>query len=66
MPIPDPLIEETRERIVLEGDVPSPANPPKGCHFCTRCPVVMDVCRQVEPDLLEVEPQHSVACHLFS
>lgn len=66
VPIPDPLIEETRERIVLEGDVPSPANPPKGCHFCTRCPVVMDVCRQVEPDLLEVEPQHSVACHLFS
>ena len=46
VPIPDPVIEGKRKRIILEGDVPSPANPPKGCHFCTRCPRVMDVCRE--------------------
>ncbi len=66
VPIPDPVIEEGRERIVLEGDVPSPANPPRGCYFCTRCPVVMDVCRQIEPVLREVESRHSVACHLYN
>jgi oligopeptide transport system ATP-binding protein len=65
VPIPDPAVEEKRERIVLEGDVPSPANPPAGCHFCTRCPAVMDVCRQVEPLLREIEPSHFVACHLY-
>ncbi len=65
VPIPDPEIEEKRERIVLEGDVPSPANPPAGCHFCTRCPAVMDVCRQVEPELREIEPSHWAACHLY-
>ncbi len=66
VPIPDPVIEETRERIVLEGDVPSPANPPNGCHFCTRCPAVMEVCRQIEPELREIEAQHFVACHLYN
>jgi oligopeptide transport system ATP-binding protein len=65
-PIPDPTIEETRERIVLEGDVPSPANPPTGCHFCTRCPAVMNVCHQIEPLLREVEAKHYVACHLYT
>ena len=65
-PIPDPTIEETRERIVLEGDVPSPANPPTGCHFCTRCPAVMNVCHQIEPQLREVEAKHYVACHLYT
>jgi oligopeptide transport system ATP-binding protein len=65
VPIPDPVIEEKRERLVLEGDVPSPANPPPGCHFCTRCPAVMDVCKSVEPPLREVEPRHWVACHLY-
>ena len=65
VPIPDPEIEEKRERIVLEGDVPSPANPPAGCRFCTRCPAVMDVCRQVEPELREIEPSHWAACHLY-
>ena len=50
VPIPDPVIEKRRERIILTGDVPSPINPPSGCHFHTRCPYVMDVCRQVDPD----------------
>ncbi len=54
-----------RERIILQGDVPSPANPPKGCNFCTRCPRVMDICRTVKPDLSEVEPGRLVACHLY-
>ena len=50
VPIPDPVIEEKRKRIILEGDVPSPVNPPKGCNFCTRCPKVMDICREQEPE----------------
>jgi oligopeptide/dipeptide ABC transporter ATP-binding protein len=65
VPIPDPDLEEKRERIVLKGDVPSPINPPEGCNFCTRCPHVMDICREVEPDLQEVSPHRWVACHLF-
>ncbi len=64
-PIPDPEIEATRKRIVLEGDVPSPVNPPKGCHFSTRCPKVIDICRQTEPLLKEVETGRQVACHLY-
>jgi oligopeptide transport system ATP-binding protein len=63
---PDPEIARNRKRIILKGDVPSPANPPKGCNFCTRCPKVMDVCRAWKPDLLEVEPDRFVACHLFA
>jgi oligopeptide transport system ATP-binding protein len=65
LPIPDPEIEQTRERIILEGDVPSPVDPPPGCNFNTRCPRVMDVCTQVEPELKEAEPQRWVACHLY-
>ncbi|MBC7737336.1 MAG: ATP-binding cassette domain-containing protein, partial [Candidatus Saccharibacteria bacterium] len=61
---PDPALAR-RERIVLQGDVPSPANPPKGCNFCTRCPKVMDICRTVKPALLQVEPGRLVACHLY-
>ena len=49
VPIPDPVIEKRRERIILPGDVPSPINPPSGCHFHTRCPYAMEVCRQVDP-----------------
>jgi len=63
VPIPDPVVEEKRQRIILEGDVPSPANPPPGCNFNTRCPVVMDICREVEPEFREVGPEHWVACH---
>ncbi|NJS38131.1 MAG: ATP-binding cassette domain-containing protein [Rhodobacteraceae bacterium] len=62
---PDPALAANRRRIILTGDVPSPANPPKGCNFCTRCPKVMDICRTVKPDLTEVEPQRFVACHLY-
>lgn len=65
IPIPDPELEEKRVRIVLEGDVPSPINPPKGCHFSTRCPKVMDICHQVEPEFRELEPDHFAACHLY-
>jgi oligopeptide transport system ATP-binding protein len=63
VPIPDPVVEEKRQRTILEGDVPSPANPPAGCNFNTRCPVVMDVCSEVEPEFIEVEPGHFCACH---
>lgn len=62
IPIPDPTAK--RDRIVLTGDVPSPVNPPAGCRFHTRCPYVMDVCREVEPVLTDVGGRHQVACHL--
>jgi oligopeptide transport system ATP-binding protein len=64
VPEPDPEREATRQRIILKGDVPSPANPPKGCNFCTRCPEVFDRCRSEEPQLTEVRPGRFVACHL--
>lgn len=54
------------QRIVLQGEVPSPINPPTGCRFHTRCPHVMDVCKDIEPVVMEVEPGHKVACHLFT
>jgi oligopeptide transport system ATP-binding protein len=62
---PDPVRAASRKRIILKGDVPSPANPPKGCNFNTRCPRVFDRCRVEKPPLQEVEPQRFVACHLF-
>jgi oligopeptide transport system ATP-binding protein len=65
VPIPDPVIEEKRQRIILEGDVPSPANPPKGCNFSTRCPRVMDVCHEVDPDFRDLGGDHWTACHLY-
>lgn len=61
---PEPRRVKRRERIILQGDVPSPANPPHGCPFHTRCPRVMDVCRSVRPEIKEVRPEHFVACHL--
>jgi oligopeptide transport system ATP-binding protein len=63
VPIPDPVIEEKRERIILVGDVPSPVNPPSGCHFHTRCPLVMDICKKVDPEFRDVGGRHWVACH---
>ena len=65
VPIPDPVIEEKRERIVLQGDVPNPAEPPPGCNFSTRCPKVMDVCKVKEPEYREIVPGHFCACHLY-
>lgn len=61
---PEAKRKEKRERIILQGDVPSPANPPKGCPFHTRCPRVMDVCRIQRPELREIRPGHFAACHL--
>jgi oligopeptide transport system ATP-binding protein len=66
VPIPDPVVEEQRRRVILEGDVPSPAHPPLGCNFCTRCPVVMDICKEQEPDFREVSGGHWVACYRAS
>jgi oligopeptide transport system ATP-binding protein len=64
VPIPDPAIEEKRKRIILEGDVPSPVNPPKGCNFSTRCPKVMDICRDQEPGFIDYGSGHYAACWL--
>ena len=61
---PDPVRARSRKRIILQGDVPSPANPPKGCNFSTRCPKVFDRCRSEEPKLALVAPGRHVACHL--
>jgi oligopeptide transport system ATP-binding protein len=66
VPIPDPVIEKRRERIILSGDVPSPINPPSGCHFHTRCPYAMEVCRQVDPIFADQGNGHFVACHLYA
>lgn len=64
VPVPDPTVEERRQRIILTGDVPSPANPPTGCNFNTRCPVAFDLCYQdPDPELIEYSPGHWVACH---
>jgi oligopeptide transport system ATP-binding protein len=62
VPIPDPVVEETRQRIILEGDVPSPVSPPLGCNFSTRCPVVMGICKEQEPEFRDAGGGHWVAC----
>ena len=62
IPVPDPTFYETRQRIILEGDVPSPANPPSGCRFRTRCPIADENCALERPEFREVSPGHFVAC----
>ena len=62
IPIPDPRVK--RKRVKLKGEVPSPINPPPGCIFHTRCPLATDICRREEPELVEIEDGHFVACHL--
>jgi len=75
VPIPDPVAEAERskKRVILQGDVPSPANPPKGCNFCTRCPSAQRVLKEqgintceIDPEFREIEPDHWVACHLYN
>ena len=67
VPIPDPVQEEQRKRVILEGDVPSPVNPPSGCRFRTRCPIVqLGLCDKEQPVFREITPGHFVACHLVN
>src|SRR5437588_4508268 len=62
VPVPDPKVEAKRRRIVLEGDVPSPINPPRGCRFHTRCPYAIEACSDVEPPLVQIKANHFAAC----
>ncbi len=63
IPIPDPVVEKRRKRVVLTGDIPSPVNPPPGCRFHTRCPIAFERCSVEEPPLREYAPGHFAACH---
>jgi oligopeptide transport system ATP-binding protein len=63
VPVPDPVIEATRKRVILQGDIPSPANPPPGCPFNTRCPVAQERCVTEVPEWRELSTGHWVACH---
>ena len=64
VPVPDPMLERTRERIEVKGELPSPIDPPSGCVFRTRCPFATEICGQVKPVFQEREPNHWVACHM--
>lgn len=64
VPIPDPIKEKKRQRIILEGSVPSPVNPPSGCRFHPRCPIAKEICKQEEPEWREIAHDHWAACHL--
>ena len=65
IPVPDPDVAKANKRIILEGDVPSPINPPSGCRFRTRCRFASERCAVEEPILKEIASNHSVACHLY-
>jgi oligopeptide/dipeptide ABC transporter ATP-binding protein len=58
-------VDNPRERIILQGDIPSPISPPAGCRFCQRCPNATEICHKVAPNLVEIEPDHMIACHLY-
>ncbi|MFG6149751.1 ABC transporter ATP-binding protein [Halobacillus sp. B23F22_1] len=66
IPIPDPDVEDSREQVIIEGEIPSPIDPPSGCVFRTRCPLAMEACAEVKPVWQEVERDHFVACHLYN
>ena len=65
VPIPDPDVAKNSKRIVLEGDIPSPIDPPPGCRFKGRCKYAKPICSEMDPELKEVKPGHFVACHLY-
>jgi oligopeptide transport system ATP-binding protein len=65
IPIADPRIAQMKDEVSIEGEIPSPSNPPSGCRFRTRCPESMDICKEVIPTLKEITPNHFVSCHLF-